>query len=322
MKMFVANLTKEGSLRIRKGLGLTYSALSKKKGFKKFWMGQADVASNFNYAFYLAKDVQQTLPVPEISKDIGYKELNKLAKETRIDDIRFIKHPTISDKWMAVHDESNTAMLFFSLNDFNLVFPLSSDRNVILEKDCPNNHHICSSNSKFENICPLCGAKGFRRRDDTIFFKLAEKYGIEVGDGELVRKSHSLDFLHTENGKVKVLTTNCKTGYDLYKTADTKYDGYTTFELTPGKSILIGASVDKNLYLITALFDGTDIKFIEKRVKCVLFDFSYDFEKEQADYVERRLVSSRKGTKNILTDRSEKKIEDSPFAALRNLKFD
>ena len=118
------------------------------------------------------------------------------------------------------------------------------------------------------------------------------------------------------------MTTNCKTGYELYKTAETKYDGYTTFELTPGKSILIGASVDNYLYLITALFDGTDIKFIEKKVKRVLFDFSYDFKKEQADHVERRLASSRKGTKNILTDRSEKKIEDSPFAALRNLKFD
>ena len=82
--MFVANLTKEGSLRIRKGLGLTYSALSKKKGFKKFWMGLAEGTYNLNYAFNMLKDVQKTLPVSLTSKEIVCKELNRLARETRI----------------------------------------------------------------------------------------------------------------------------------------------------------------------------------------------------------------------------------------------
>lgn len=316
MKMFVVDMDKD-KFTIEKGLGLTYRISGKKSGFKKFWMGSI-ICDDVNECVFLSKDVQERLP--EIPQKLGeFEEIKKKAEEIRIDDVKFIEHPTIDYRWMAVHNESKRAIVFFSKFKFDVVFPIT-ESNVFVEKDCPHNHRL--SNSLYKDKCPLCGAKGFSLHNYKTFSLLAEKYGIEIGQSsEVYDVWYKFNFLHVEDGKINVLTTNCNSHYELRKTAETKYNSYPSFELTPGEKILIGATVNKDLYILSVSFDGTEIKVnVEKKIERVVFDFNYDIEVDKAEYVLKKLIESRKSSE--LVYESDREVEDSPFAVLKNMKFD
>ncbi len=316
MKVFVVDMDKD-EFKIEKGLGLTYTKSGKKSGFKKFWMGSIICEYDIKECVYLSKDVQERLP--EIPQELGeFEEIRKKAEEIRIDDVKFIEHPTIDYRWMAVHNESNRAMVFFSKFEFDVVFPIT-DSNVFVEKDCPHNHRLCVS--KYKDKCELCGSKGFHLHDYKTFFLLAEKYGIELGRDSSMLHDGFLNFLHVNNGKVNILTTNCYSNYELSKTAETKYNSYPSFELAPGEKILIGATVNKDLYILSLSFDGSEIKLnVEKKIEHVLFDFMYKTKEEYAEYTLKKLIESRKGSEFVYE--SDKEVEDSPFAILKTMKFD
>lgn len=308
--MFVVNMI-GNKFRVTKGLGLTYGESGKKKGFKKFWMCRIE---NFEDDIYLSKDVQENLP--EFPEFLG--DLNRITRETRIDDLSFIEHPTINDKWMAIHNEANKAMIFFSLDNFRVVFPIKKSIEIV-EKDCPHNHRF-SYNFGNGNKCRLCGAKGiFRPSDDKIFFKLAEKNGIEIGNG---KRNNIEEFLHINDGKVNVFTTGCCSSYDLNKMAETKYSGYPSFELNPDKKILIGATVGKTIYILKLSFDGTEVKLdVEKEIENAIFDFSYEMAINDAKYSLEKLIKSRKSSEVMVVE-TKQEVEDSPFAVLKDLKLD
>ena len=315
MKMFVVDVVNmaEDKVRVKKGLGLTYGTSGRKKGFKNFWMGCIENENFFEYGIYLSKDIQETLPeFPE-----SFSDISEIKKAIRINNLSFMKHPTIPDKWMAVHNEVNKAMIFFSKDDFNIVFPITKPIEIV-EKDCPHNHRL-SYNYGNGNECKVCGAKGvIRPSDDKIFFKLAEKNGIEIGNGKRVIE----DFLHTNDGKINVFTTGCYSGYDLSTTAETKYNGYPSFELNPDKKILIGATIGDTLYILKLSFDGTEVKLnVEKEIEHVIFDFTYAMEVSVARDSLKQLIESRKSS-DVMVVETKQEVEDSPFAVLKNLKLD
>ena len=320
MKMFVVNAGRKGKFTIEKGLRLAYAVSGKKNGFAKFWIASiADDVSVYKKGVYLAKDIQKTLPeFPE-----KFTEVLDIIEETKIDDVKLVKHPTIDGKWMAVHNEDNRAMVFFSRNVFDTVFPITESLEFV-EKDCPHNHRCTCSirydGSYDESRCAICGSKLIKRHDDKSFFRLAEKHGIEIGNG----KEMVCNFIHVHDGKINVLTTNCSSLYEL--AVEAKYNSYSAFELTPKKKTLIGASTDyDNLYILSILFNGTDIELnVERKLvtgKDFIFDFTYESEKEYAEYTLKKLIESRKKSNLVLKD-STHSIEDSPFAILKNMKFD
>ena len=317
MKVFVVNMDKDKFV-IKKGLGLACGISGRKSGNKKFWMGDIACDYDIKECVYLSKDIQENLP--EIPKGFNEsKEIKKISNEVRIDDVKFIEHPTIDYRWMAVHNESKRAIVFFPKFKFDVVFPIT-ESNVFVEKDCPHNHRL--SNSFYKDKCPLCGAKGFRLHDYKTFYLLAEKYGIEIGRSSGIYDIwYKLNFLHVEDGKINVLTTNCNSYYELEKTAETKYNSYPSFELAPGEKILIGAAINKDLYILSVSFDGSEVKLnVEKKIEHAMFDFIYDIEVDKAEDSLKRLIESRKGSE--LVYESDKEVEDNPFAVLKNMKFD
>ena len=317
MKVFVVDMDKDEFV-IKKGLGLACGISGRKSGFKKFWMGDIACDYDIKECVYLSKDIQENLPeIPKGSNE--FEEIKRLSNEVRIDDVKFIEHPTIDYRWMAVHNESKRAIVFFSKFKFDVVFPIT-ESNVFVEKDCPHNHRM--SDSFYKDKCPLCGAKGFRLHDYKTFSLIAEKYGIELGKSSGIYDVwYKLNFLHVEDGKINVLTTNCNSHYELGKTAETKYNSYPSFELTPGEKILIGAAINKDLYMLSISFDGSEIKLnVEKKIEHAMFDFIYDIEVDKAEDSLKRLIESRKGS-NLVYE-SDKEVEDSPFAILKTMKFD
>lgn len=308
MKMFVVNV-KDDKFTVKKGLCLTYGVSGKKTGFKKFWMGSIE-NEGYKKGIYLSKDIQKDLPeFPDEFTDIV-----KISNERRIDDIKFVKHPTIDGKWMAVKNESNRAIVFFPYHTINAVFPIT-ESNKIVEKDCPHNHRLTGNSWLDENKCALCGSKLIRRHDDKSFFRVAEKYGIEIGDNRSV-----CNFLHVNDGKVNVLTTNYDSFYDLsMANKNVEYNAYPSFELTPDKKTLLGVVIDENIYILSILFNGTDIELNVER-KDIIFDFKYKWEKKNAEYILQKLIESREKSNLIVKEPSS--IEDSPFAILKNMKFD
>ena len=220
---------------------------------------------------------------------------------------------------MAVKNESNRAIVFFSYHTIDAVFPITK-ANKIVEKDCPYNHRLtCKvryADSYDENKCALCGSKLIKRHDDKSFFRLAERHGIEIGDNKSV-----YSFLHINDGKINVLTTNHDSFYELTMASDIdKYNDYPSFELTPGKKTLIGVLTDEDIYILSILFNGTDIELNVER-KDIMFDFTYKWEKENAERTLKKLIESREKSNLVLKD-STHSIEDSPFAILKNMKFD
>jgi hypothetical protein len=196
----------------------------------------------------------------------------------------------------------------------NAVFPIT-ESNKIVEKDCPRNHRLTDNNWFDENKCTLCGSKLIRRHDDKSFFRVAEKYGIEIGDNR-----SACNFLHVLDGKVNVLTTNCDSCYELIMNSDiVEYNDYPSFEFTPNKKTLIGVIIDENVYILSILFNGTDIELNMER-KDIIFDFRYKWEKDNAEYTLQKLINSREKSNLIVKESSS--IEDSPFAILKNMKFD
>ena len=311
--MFVVNMI-EGKFRVKKGLGLTYGTSGRKKGFKNFWMACIE-SERYIDSLFLSKDIQANLP--EFPEEFG--ERNEIIRKTKIDDLSFVNHPTIPDRWMAVHNEDNKAVVFFSAIDFNIVFPITKPIEIV-EKDCPYNHRLSDNyGGKSKNECKICGAKGIiRPSDDKIFFKLAENNGIEIGNGQRMIEN----FLHINDGKVNVFTTGCYSGFDLEMTVETRYNGYPSFKLIPNKKVLIGATVGNDLFVISISFDGSGIKLdIEKKIEHVMFDFSYNLDVELAELNLRKLLESRKVSDVVVTE-SAQEVEDSPFAVLKNLKFD
>lgn len=311
MKMFIVDMM-DGKFNVTKGLALTYGTSGKKKGFKNFWMGCIE-GKYFEHGIYLSKNIQENLP--EFPENLG--ERNEVMKKTKIDDLSFMEHPTIPDKWMAVHNEDNKAMIFFSKDDFNIVFPVTKPIEIV-EKDCPHNHRL-SYNHYNGNECKLCGAKGIvRPSDDKIFFAIAEKNGIEIGNGE----RNIEEFLHINYGKVNVFNTGCHSGYDLSNTAETKYNGHPSFELNPDKKILIGATVKDTLYILKLSFDGTEVKLdVERKIEHVIFNFTYEMNVNNARYSLEKLIKSRKSSE-IMVVETKQEVEDSPFAVLKNLNLD
>ena len=311
MKMFVVSM-KDDNFIVKKGLHLTYGLSGKKTGFKKFWMASIE-NEGYKQGIYLSKDIQKDLPeFPDEFTDII-----EITGKTRIDDIKFIKHPTIDDKWMAVKNESNHAIVFFTYNFINAVFPITKS-NKIVEKDCPYNHRL-TGNVKYadsydKSNCALCGSKLIKRHDDKSFLRLAEKHGIEIGDNKSV-----CNFLHINDGKINMLTTNCESFYELSLSVDNKFNDYPSFELIPGKKTLIGVLTDENIYILSILFNGTDIELNVER-KHIMFDFTYTWEKENAERTLKKLIESREKSNLVLKD-STHSIEDSPFAILKNMKF-
>ena len=319
MKVFIVNMDKDEFV-IKKGLGLACGISGRKSGNKKFWMGDIVCDYDIKECVYLSKDIQENLPeIPKGSNES--KEIKKISNEVRIDDVKFIEHPTIDYRWMAVHNESKRAIVFFSKFKFDVVFPITKS-NVFVEKDCPHNHRL--SYSLYKDKCPFCGTKGFRLHDYRTFSLLAEKYGIEIGKGpEVYDGWFKFHFLHVEDGKVNVLTTNCNSHFELGKTVETKYNYYPSFELAPGEKILIGATINgnKGLYMLSISFDGTEVKLnVEKKIEHAMFDFIYDIEVDKAEDSLKRLIESRKGSE--LVYESDKEVEDSPFAILKTMKFD
>ena len=310
MKMFV--IEHINNFKVKRGLNLIFGTSGRKKGFKPFWMGNFE--EEFVHGFYLSKEIQERLP--ELPDDLSTR--NEIMRNIRVDDISFMPHPTIPDKWFAVHNEDKKAIVFFHKEDFNIVFPITKPIEIV-EKDCPHNHHL-SYNYGIRTECHLCGAKGIARpSDDKIFFSLADKYGIEIGNGE----GSTNDFLHVNDGKVKVFTTGCTSGYALSKTAETKYDGYPSFELVPGENALIGATIGNDLYVLKLSFDGVDLSTkVEKKFEHITLDFLYEIESENARYSLERLIKSRKSSDIFATTTTTQEVEDSPFAALKGLKFD
>ena len=315
MKMFVVSM-KDDNFTVKKGLHLTYGISGKKTGFKKFWMGSIE-NEGYKKGIYLSKDIQKDLPeFPDEFTDII-----EITGKTRIDDIKFVKHPTIDDKWMAVKNESNRAIVFFSYITIDAVFPITKS-NKIVEKNCPYNHRLTCKTRYYdiyeENNCVLCGSKLIKRHDDKSFLRLAEKYGIEIGNG----KEMACNFIHVHDGKINVLTTNCSSLYELIMNSDiVEYNAYPSFELTPGKKTLIGALTDRdNLYILSILFNGTDIELNVER-KNIMFDFIYKWGKEDAERTLKKLIESREKSNIVLKD-STHSVEDSPFAILKNMKFD
>ena len=311
MKMFIVDMM-SGKFNVTKGLALTYGTSGKKKGFKNFWMGCIE-GKYFEHGIYLSKDIQAYLP--EFPENLG--ERNEIMRNIKIDDLSFMEHPTIPDKWMAVYNEDNKAMIFFSKDDFNIVFHITKPIEIV-EKDCPHNHRL-SYNYGNGNKCSVCGAKGIvRPSDDKIFFALAEKNGIEIGNGKRVTE----DFLHINDGKINVFTTGCYSGYDLSMMAETKYNGHSSFELDPGKTILIGATIGHALYILKLSFDGVEVKLdVEKEIEHVIFDFAYEREVSGARYSLEKLIRSRR-TSDMIAVETKQEVEDSPFAVLKNLKLD
>lgn len=308
MKMFVVSM-KDDNFTVKKGLHLTYGISGKKTGFKKFWMASIE-NEGYKKGIYLSKDIQKDLPeFPDEFTDIL-----EITDKRRIDDIKFIKHPTIDDKWMAVKNESNRAIVFFPYY-INAVFPIT-ESNKIVEKDCPYNHRLTDNGWFDESKCALCGSKLIRRHDDKTFFRVAEKYGIETGDNR-----SACIFLHVNDGKVNVLTTNYDSSYELIMNSDiVEYNAYPSFELTPNKKTLIGVLIDENVYILSILFNGTDIELNVER-KDIIFDFRYKWEKDNAEYTLKKLIESREKSNIVLKD-STHSVEDSPFAILKNMKFD
>lgn len=313
MKMFVVSM-KDDNFTVKKGLHLTYGISGKKTGFKKFWMVSIE-NEGYKQGIYLSKDIQKDLPeFPDEFTDII-----EITGKTRIDDIKFVKHPTIDSKWMAVKNESNRAIVFFTYHTISAVFPITKS-NKIVEKDCPYNHRL-TGNIKYtdsydENKCVLCGSKLIKRHDDKSFLRLAEKHGIEIGDNKSV-----CNFLHINDGKINVLTTNHDSFYELTMASDiVKYNDYPSFELIPGKKTLIGVLTDEDIYILSILFNGTDIELNVER-KDIMFDFTYKWEKENAERTLKKLIESREKSNLVLKD-SIHSIEDSPFAILKNMKFD
>ena len=312
MKMFVVSM-KDDNFIVKKGLHLTYGISGKKTGFKKFWMASIE-NEGYKQGIYLSKDIQKDLPeFPDEFTDII-----EITGKTRIDDIKFVKHPTIDGKWMAVKNESNRAIVFFSYHTIDAVFPITK-ANKIVEKDCPYNHRLtCKvryTNSYDENKCALCGSKLIKRHDDKSFLRLAEKHGIEIGDNKSV-----CNFLHINDGKINVLTTNCESFYELSLSVDNKFNDYPSFELTPGKKTLIGVLTDEDIYILSILFNGTDIELNVERNN-IIFDFTYKYGKEDAERTLKKLIESKEKSNLVLKD-STHSIEDSPFAILKNMKFD
>ena len=312
MKMFVVSM-KDDNFIVKKGLHLTYGISGKKTGFKKFWMASIE-NEGYKQGIYLSKDIQKDLPeFPDEFTDII-----EITGKTRIDDIKFVKHPTIDGKWMAVKNESNRAIVFFSYHTIDAVFPITKS-NKIVEKDCPYNHRLtCKvryTNSYDENKCALCGSKLIKRHDDKSFLRLAEKHGIEIGDNKSV-----CNFLHINDGKINVLTTNCESFYELSLSVDNKFNDYPSFELTPGKKTLIGVLTDEDIYILSILFNGTDIELNVERNN-IIFDFTYKYGKEDAERTLKKLIESKEKSNLVLKD-STHSIEDSPFAILKNMKFD
>ena len=319
MKMFVVSM-KDDNFIVKKGLHLTYGISGKKTGFKKFWMASIE-NEGYKQGIYLSKDIQKDLPeFPDKFTDIV-----EITGKTKIDDIKFVKHPTIDSRWMAVKNESNHAIVFFSYHTIDAVFPITKSLEFV-EKDCPHNHR-CTSSVRFDDSydesnckCSICGSKLIKRHDDKSFFRLAEKHGIDIGNG----KEMACNFIHVHDSKINVLTTNCSSIYEL--AVDAKYNSYSSFELTPGKKTLIGVSTGRdNLYILNVLFNGTDIELnVERKLvarKDFIFDFTYESEKEYAKYTLKRLIESREKSNLVLKD-STHSVEDSPFAILKNMKFD
>ena len=313
MKMFVVSM-KDDNFTVKKGLHLTYGISGKKTGFKKFWMASIE-NEGYKQGIYLSKDIQKDLP--EFPNE--FTDIIEITGKTRIDDIKFVKHPTIDSKWMAVKNESNHAIVLFTHNFIiNTVFPIMKS-NKIVEKDCPYNHRLTGNvkyaNSYDKSNCALCGSKLIKRHDDKSFLRLAEKHGIEIGDNKSV-----CNFLHINDGKINVLTTNCESFYELSLSVDNKFNDYPSFELTPGKKTLIGVLTDEDIYILSILFNGTDIELNVER-KDIMFDFTYKWEKENAERTLKKLIESREKSNLVLKD-STHSIEDSPFAILKNMKFD
>ena len=312
MKMFVVSM-KDDNFTVKKGLHLTYGISGKKTGFKKFWMASIE-NEGYKQGIYLSKDIQKDLPeFPDEFTDII-----EITGKTRIDDIKFVKHPTIDGKWMAVKNEFNRAIVFFSYHTIDAVFPITKS-NKIVEKDCPYNHRL-TGNVKYadsydKSNCALCGSKLIKRHDDKSFLRLAEKHGIEIGDNKSV-----CNFLHINDGKINVLTTNCESFYELSLSVDNKFNDYPSFELTPGKKTLIGVLTDEDIYILSILFNGTDIELNVERNN-IIFDFTYKYGKEDAERTLKKLIESKEKSNLVLKD-STHSIEDSPFAILKNMKFD
>ena len=312
MKMFVVSM-KDDNFIVKKGLHLTYGISGKKTGFKKFWMASIE-NEGYKQGIYLSKDIQKDLPeFPDEFTDII-----EITGKTRIDDIKFVKHPTIDGKWMAVKNEFNRAIVFFSYHTIDAVFPITKS-NKIVEKDCPYNHRL-TGNVKYadsydKSNCALCGSKLIKRHDDKSFLRLAEKHGIEIGDNKSV-----CNFLHINDGKINVLTTNCESFYELSLSVDNKFNDYPSFELTPGKKTLIGVLTDEDIYILSILFNGTDIELNVERNN-IIFDFTYKYGKEDAERTLKKLIESKEKSNLVLKD-STHSIEDSPFAILKNMKFD
>ena len=99
-----------------------------------------------------------------------------------------------------------------------------------------------------------------------------------------------------------------------------EYDAYPSFELTPGKKIHIGAIINENVYILSILFDGNDIELNVERNN-IIFDFTYKYGKEDAERTLKKLIESKEKSNLVLKD-STHSIEDSPFAILKNMKFD
>ena len=313
MKMFVVSM-KDDNFTVKKGLHLTYGISGKKTGFKKFWMASIE-NEGYKQGIYLSKDIQKDLP--EFPNE--FTDIIEITGKTRIDDIKFVKHPTIDSKWMAVKNESNHAIVFFTHNFIiNTVFPIMKS-NKIVEKDCPYNHRLTGNvkyaNSYDKSNCALCGSKLIKRHDDKSFLRLAEKHGIEIGDNKSV-----CNFLHINDGKINVLTTNCESFHELSLSVDNKFNDYPSFELIPGKKTLIGVLTDEDIYILSILFNGTDIELNVER-KDIMFDFTYKWEKENAERTLKKLIESREKSNLVLKD-STHSAEDSPFAILKNMKFD
>ena len=313
MKMFVVSM-KDDNFIVKKGLHLTYGISGKKTGFKKFWMASIE-NEGYKQGIYLSKDIQKDLPeFPDEFTDII-----EITGKTKIDDIKFVKHPTIDSKWMAVKNESNRAIVFFSYNTIDAVFPITKS-NKIVEKDCPYNHRLtCKTRYAHcyeENKCVLCGSKLIKHHDDKSFFRLAEKHGIEIGANRSV-----YNFLHINDGKINVLTTNHNSFYEFIMSVDNiEYNAYPSFELTLGKKTLIGVLINENVYILSILFNGTDIELNVER-KDIMFDFTYKWVKEDSERTLKRLIESRENSSLVLKD-STHSVEDNPFAILKNMKFD
>ena len=314
MKTFVV-YSANGEFRTLSGLKLAIGQSGRKKGFKKFWMA---TPFEFDEEFYLSREIQESLPeVPETLS-----ECRKIKIVNTIDDIDLIKHPSIPGRWMAVRNNDNKAMVMFSKRFIgDVIFQVESDL-VAEKKDCPYNHMFTYSST---NVCSYCGEKGIRPVNDEILVKLADKHNIEIGTGKLNSSYPYNDFLHINDGKVNVIHTKYDSFWGLTCETDEMARGdCIVFILNENTPISVCCAASKTFYILELSYSNSSLKMNVKNVfKNAMLDFRYKVEVDSANRDLEHLIKEKENAKDIYSSSSSTIApEDSPFAALKGLKFD